>query len=326
MDTMRLPTSGGYKSIAQGRCSTSHYAEFRALKTENAESLANWIFQDFICRWGSLVEIVSDNGTPFVAALAPLAKKYNINYIRISGYNSRANGIAERPHFDVRQALFKAADGDQSKWHQVMHSVFWADRVTTRRRMGCSPYFAATGTHPLLPMDITEATYLLPPPEALLSTTDLIARRAIALQKRPEHLENLRSKVYEARLKAAQTFEKEHLTTLRDFNFERGNLVLIRHTEIEKSLNRKMRPRYLGPLVVISRNKGGAYILCELDGSVLDRPVAAFRLLPYFARQSIPLPDLDDFIDIPYDRLRELEESGDTPEEEEEEEEEEDDE
>ncbi|KAJ6618390.1 hypothetical protein B0H10DRAFT_1248119 [Mycena sp. CBHHK59/15] len=28
--------------------------------------------------------------------------------------------------------------------------------------MGCSPYFAVTGTHPLLPLDISEATYLLP--------------------------------------------------------------------------------------------------------------------------------------------------------------------
>ncbi|KZT66697.1 hypothetical protein DAEQUDRAFT_641245, partial [Daedalea quercina L-15889] len=57
------------------------------------------------------------------------------------------------------------------------------ERVTTRQRMGCSPYFAATGTHPILPLDVVEATYLVPPPETALDTTDLIARRAIALQK-----------------------------------------------------------------------------------------------------------------------------------------------
>ncbi|CAK5266821.1 unnamed protein product, partial [Mycena citricolor] len=76
------------------------------------------------------------------------------------------------------------SDGNQAKWHSAAYSVFWADRVTVRRRMGCSPYFAVTGTHPLLPLDISEATYLLPPPKSVLSTTDLIARRAIALQKR----------------------------------------------------------------------------------------------------------------------------------------------
>ena len=78
----------------------------------------------------------------------------------------------------------------------------------------------------------------------------------------------------------------------------------MRNTQIEKSLNRKMRPRYLGPLIVIARNFGGAYILCELDGSVLHCPIAAFRVLPYLAWKSIPLPP--DFADIDEEHLKQL--------------------
>ena len=175
--------------------------------------------------------------------------------------------------------------------------------------MGCSPYFAATGTHPILPLDIAKATYLLPPPTSTLSTTDLIAIRAIALQKRHGHLSALNSHVMAARLSAAVRFEREHAATIRDFDFKRGDLVLVRNTAIEKALNRKMRARYIGPLVVISRNKGGAYIICELNGSVFDRPVAAFRVIPYFARKHLTLPNLDDFLDVPPDRIREMEDS-----------------
>ena len=76
--------------------------------------------------------------------------------------------------------------------------MMWADRVTVHRCMGCSPYFATTGTHPLFPLDIAEATYLLPPPDAPLSSTDLIARRTVALQKRWSHLAALASDVYAA--------------------------------------------------------------------------------------------------------------------------------
>jgi hypothetical protein len=112
-----------------------------------------------------------------------------------------------------------------------------------------------------------------------------------------------------ARLKAAIRFERDHAATIRDFNFSRGDLVLVQNTAIEKALNRKMRARYIGPLVVISRNKGGAYIICELNGSVFDRPVAAFRVIPYFARKSLLLPDLNKFIDIPRARLQEMENS-----------------
>src|SRR5205823_9657210 len=132
--------------------------------------------------------------------------------------------------------------------------------------------------------DIFEATYIQPAPNSILSTTDLIARRAVALQKRSQDINRLYSNVYDARRKAAQRFEIEHERTIRDFDFKRGDLVLLRNTQIEKSLNRKMRPRYLGPLIVISRNYGGAYIVCELDGTVYHRPIAAFRLLPYFPR------------------------------------------
>ena len=107
-------------------------------------------------------------------------------------------------------------------------------------------------------------------------------------------------------LTAAIRFEKKHLRTIINYVFERGDLVLMCNTRIEKSLNKKMKPRYLGPLIVVSRNKGGAYILCELDGSVLQNPIAQFCVLPYFARKSIFLPE--GFINIGVDRLREMEE------------------
>jgi hypothetical protein len=306
---MHLPRSGGFSYIVQGRCSLTHYPEFRMLRKETAQAIGDWIFQDILSRWGIIVEIVSDNGKPFVAALSHLEKKYHVKHIRISGYNSRANGIVERSHFDVRQALYKASDGAQNKWAQVAHSVFWSERVTARKRMGCSPYYAVTGTHPLLPFDIIEANYLLPPPDSLLATTDLIARRAIALQKRQEDLAKLKDKVHFARNKAAIRFERDHGQIIRDFDFKTGDLVLIRHTAIEKALNRKMRPRYFGPMIIISRNKGGAYIACDIDGTLAHAPIAAFRVVPYFARTHLDLPNLEQHIDVSVSRLRELEDS-----------------
>ncbi|OJT03926.1 hypothetical protein TRAPUB_5379 [Trametes pubescens] len=191
--------------------------------------------------------------------------------------------------------------------------MLWADRITARRRMGCSPFFAVTGCQPVLPFDIIEATYLAPPPDAMPTTTDLIGARTRALARRQEDIQRIHSRVYQARIDAARQLELDHPTKIRDFNFKRGALVLMRNTAIEASLNRKMRPRYLGPYVVLSRNRGGAYLLCEVDGSVLDRPVAAFRLLPYLARRAIDLSWLDDprYLDISTERIREMEASLD---------------
>jgi len=101
MDTMHLPPSRTFKHVVQGRCSLVDWPEFHMLQSENARMIGDWIFEDILCRWGALREIVTDNGPQFIKAMEYVAKRYHIKHIRISGYNSRANGIAERPHFDV---------------------------------------------------------------------------------------------------------------------------------------------------------------------------------------------------------------------------------
>ena len=86
-------------------------------------------------------------------------------------------------------------------------------------------------------------------------------------------------------------------------------VALKRNSAVEMSLNKKMKLRYLGLLIVVRCNYGGVCILCELDGSVLHRPVAAFCVIPYLARKSIPLPP--NFLDISEERMRQLEETDD---------------
>ena len=63
------------------------------------------------------------------------------------------------------------------------------------------------------------------------------------------------------------------------------------------------------PLIVISQNKGGAYIVSKLNRSVFDHPIAAFWVIPYFTCQHIKIPPLDELIDISAHWLHELENS-----------------
>ena len=78
---------------------------------------------------------------------------------------------------------------------------------------------------------------------------------------------------------------------------------------IEKALNRKMRARYLGPCIVISKNRGSAYIIAKLDGAVFDQPVAAFHMIPYFTQSNITFPNLGELIDISQAQLTQMEDT-----------------
>ena len=158
MDMMHMLHSSGYKYIAQGWYSLVYWPKWMMLRKENGKSLGQWILQDIIHRWGLLLRIVMDNEPTFLKALMYLEKYYHIKHIRISGYNSRANSLVERLHFKVWEAIFKACDREESKRSSSAASVFWAERVTIRQRIGCSPYFVATGTHPILPSTLLRQT------------------------------------------------------------------------------------------------------------------------------------------------------------------------
>ena len=68
-----------------------------------------------------------------------------------------------------------------------------------------------------------------------------------------------------------------------------------------------MCPQYFGLMVIVLQNRGGAYIVCDLDSTLAHAPIVAFRIVPYFARKNIDLPDLEQHIDVLVARLHKLE-------------------
>ena len=81
IDTMFMPKHSGFSRIVHAVCSLTGWPEAKALKNENGKTLGDFIFNEILCRFGAVREIVTDNGPPFVKALDYLSKKFKINHI-----------------------------------------------------------------------------------------------------------------------------------------------------------------------------------------------------------------------------------------------------
>ena len=156
-----MPKSGNYRYIVAARDDLSRVSEGRALRNNNAESLARFFWEQVICRYGHVGQVVTDNGPEVQSAFAKLLQRYGIPQVRISAYNSRANGVVERGHYIIREAIVKSCQGKIKDWPNKVPLAFFADKITTSRVTGFSPYYLLHGVHPVLPIDLFEATFLV---------------------------------------------------------------------------------------------------------------------------------------------------------------------
>ena len=64
-------------------------------------------------------------------------------------------------------------------------------------------------------------------------------------------------------------------------------------------------------MIVIRQTTGGSYVVAELNGALWSHKVAQFRVLPYFARSKIELPDnILDWLSISEEGLKKVLESA----------------
>lgn len=200
MDVMFMPTAHGFTCIVACRDDLSGVTEARALRSPTSKDVARFFWEQIICRYGAVHVVVTDNGSETKGAFELLVQKYGVHHIRISPYNSKANGVVERGHFILREGLVKACAGQLSRWPELLPHAVFADRITIRRSTGFSPYFLLHGVHPALPMDLRESTFMVEGFRSDMSHADLLALRIQQLERRPIDVSRAAEVIRKARL------------------------------------------------------------------------------------------------------------------------------
>src|SRR3984957_2910786 len=284
VDVMLMPKAHGFRYIVAARDDLSLASEGRALRQASAANLAKFFWEEIICRYGAIAQVVTDNEPEVKGAFEELLRRYGIPQIHISAYNSKANGVVERGHFIIREGIIKSCKGNLNQWPSKVPHAFFADKCIIRRSTGFSPYYLLHAVDPVLPFDLTESTFLVQGFKTGMSSEELLALRIQQLEKHQDDIDQAADMIRRSRLQSKENFEKHFQYRITNQVYKPGTLVLVRNSQIEKELSKKSKPRYLGPYEIVRQTKGGSYIIKELDGAISRRGVAQFRIIPYVAR------------------------------------------
>ena len=88
--------------------------------------------EQIIFHYGTVGEVVTDNGPSLRGEFSQIVNKYNIHQIKILSYNSQANGVVEHRHFTIWEALVKMCGGEISKWPTLLPAALFANQITVQ--------------------------------------------------------------------------------------------------------------------------------------------------------------------------------------------------
>ncbi|KAE8221274.1 hypothetical protein CF319_g5338 [Tilletia indica] len=289
--------TGPRRYLVLARCLLSGWVEGRALPNKLASSVAKFIEDDILSRYGPVVrQILTDNGPENSAETAALLARLGIRHARITPNHPQGNSIVERGHAPVVEGLLKASFDDRARTFTYLPYILWADRITTRRTTGSSPFELVFGYLPLLPIDYDLGTFPMLDWSRVHTTGDLLASRARQLRQRQDDLERAAVLLRYARSRGREYLDSSQAHKIRG-PLAPKTMVLVRSiaTFLGKSVD-----RWQGPYFVASQSPTGSYELTELDGTPLSRAYGAERLRRYFPRPRV-IEEERSFLDDAHD-------------------------
>ena len=172
--------------------------------------MAEFLF-DVMTQFGCIFQLTCDNGSEFFGVTELLLQKYKVPVVRISAYNSRANGKIERTHQSYMDSIWKVCEGQVVEWPNWLNYALWANRVIAKRNMGFLPYYLLYRQHLLLPFDVEDCAFQVLDWPLVHFTPSLLASRAQQLVQKGELLSLASESNLVARKKVVDAYYQRHV-------------------------------------------------------------------------------------------------------------------
>jgi hypothetical protein len=253
IDVVYMPDSlEGFKFIVFARDDLSGWVEGRAIDWANAKNVAKFLYEDVICRHGCPAVVVLDRGSENLNVAKELLEAYKIDRIATSAYHPQANGLVERCHDPIVDALSKYCSRAPKTWPRYLPLILWADRISVRRSTGSSAFESLVyGRDALLPVDLSLESW------SIVDWEGEVEDRESLLRARMRQLDerNLRETRTAANLENSRRINKSYFDQHKRLRGESqelhvGDLVLLQTISNQphsRTRARKLDDKWRGP-------------------------------------------------------------------------------
>jgi Integrase core domain len=153
------------------------YVELVALPNKEAATVAEAIFNKWISRFGTPLNLVTDQGTEFCAKLSKeLFTRLGTAHLTTSSHHPQCNSQAEVANKTIAKYLSSFCNNSTLDWELYLALLMFAYNTSFHQTIKTSPFFLTYGMEPRLPA--------LPAPDLWQkfygeSTTDYLIRKLL---------------------------------------------------------------------------------------------------------------------------------------------------
>jgi ribonuclease HI len=272
------PSSGQHKWILTATDYFTKWIEAVPSRQATDAVIIKFLENNILSRFGCPMKIITDNAAAFRSKkLIDFCSRYHIVLGHSTAYYPQGNGLAESSNKTLVNIIKKTLQENKKSWHDKLVFALWADRLTTKRSIGMSPYQLVYGTEAVFPTSLgVPVMKILQEMQAEPNDSQRRINQMIHLQQTREEVFN-KTQVIQENIK--KIFDKQ----TKEDDFELGDLVLKWDARNEdKGKHGKFDHQWTGPYMIQAFRGHNAFLLNNIDGSHLPGAPVNGRMLKHY--------------------------------------------
>ena len=259
----------------------TRYINLYPLPNQTAQTVADCLFDKFICQHGVPESIHSDQGRQFEShVMSTLCEKLGISKTRTTPYHPQSDGLVERNNRTLKREIGKRLAPTHVEWDNHLNQCQLAYNTTHHSTTGFTPFSLVHGREAVLPLSLlTSSSPVAPSDTPDDYATSLLSRLHFAFEQADAKAD-----------KARDAQKRQYDKSVRFKPYDIGDKVLMTDPPASRD---KLAAKWKGPYLITGRDDQGiTYHLKDESKPTSPAKVIHYnRLKPYFEpHPSLPPP------------------------------------